>query len=167
PWSTKQRVLFTKLKMAAQQNAARVVMHEAGEKHLQEEIKKRDQKGKVDTTHINTKSACVLERETVLYDMKKKRDEKEIEEQERKERREEEKERREKEKEMNAIVKERKEQEKIRKAVIREEEKIKRTNIMAQKAEERAKNAAEKARKAEERAEATRVRLANKSLGRK
>lgn len=121
PCSTKKRVLFTKLKMAAEQNAARVVMHEAGEKHLREEIKKRDQKGKVDTRHLNTKSSCVLERETVLYDMKKKRDEKEMEEQEKEKKREQ-------EKEVKAVEKEKKEQEKLcrmeeqkKKAIVREE----------------------------------------------
>lgn len=147
PWSTKQRVLFTKLKMAAEQNAARVVMHEAGEKHLREEIKKRDQKGKVDTRHINTKSACVVERETVLYDMKKKRDEKEIEEQERKEKREQ-------EKEVKASEKERKEQEMLAKMQERKQKALEREEEKQRKAEERAKNieqkAGERARKADE-----------------
>lgn len=92
--------------MTTEQNAARLVMYEVVEQHLREEIKKTDQKGKVDTRHINTNSACVLERETVLYKMKKKRDEKEIEEQEKKERREQ-------EKEMKANEKEKMEQERL------------------------------------------------------
>lgn len=89
--------------MAAERNAARVVMHEAGEQHLREEIKRRDQKGKVDTGYINSNAACLLERETVLYKMKKKRDEKEIEEQERKGRREQEKKTRANEKERRSM----------------------------------------------------------------
>lgn len=66
-------------------------MHEAREKHLRDEIKKRDQKGKVDTCHINTNSALVLKGETVLCNMQKKHDKKEIEEQQAKEKREQEK----------------------------------------------------------------------------
>lgn len=42
PRSVKQRALFTKLKMGAEKCAARVVMHQAGEAHLREEIKKRE-----------------------------------------------------------------------------------------------------------------------------
>lgn len=147
--------------MAAEQDAARVVMHEAGERHLREEIKKKDQKSKVDTCHINSQSACVLERETVLYDMKKKRDEQEIEEQARKERREE-------EKEIRAIEKERKEEEKMRKIEQRkqkasglEEEKQRKAEERAKKAEEKAE---EKARKVRERAEIIRAKLANNTV---
>lgn len=67
----------------------------------------------------------------------------------------------------------RKEQEKISKALMGEEERVKKANNMAKKVEERARKAEEKGRKAEEkgrkaeeRAEITRVRLANKHLGR-
>lgn len=42
PRSVKQRMLFTKLKMSAEKCAARAVMHEAGEAHLREEIKRRE-----------------------------------------------------------------------------------------------------------------------------
>lgn len=75
PRSVKQRTLFSKLKMSAEKSAARAVMSQAGERHLQQEILQREQKGKADTRHVNSETACVLERGSVLTEIKRKRDE--------------------------------------------------------------------------------------------
>lgn len=65
-----------------------------GEQHLRAEIKKRNQKRKVNNRHMNSNSACMLEKKAVQYEMNKKLNEKKIGEQETNKRREQEKNRR-------------------------------------------------------------------------
>lgn len=86
PRSVKQRTIFTALKMGAEKSAARAVMFEAGEKHLQQEILQRDQKAKADTRHVNSEAACILEEGSILTALKRKRDEKDAEEKKKKQR---------------------------------------------------------------------------------
>lgn len=84
PRSIKQRAIFTKLKRSAERNAASVVMHEAGEEYLREEIKQIMSRGKADRRQLNSRAACVLERGDTLAEMKHLRDEKDAEKENRK-----------------------------------------------------------------------------------
>jgi hypothetical protein len=84
PRSIKQRTIFTKFKRSAERNAASVVMHEAGEAHLREEIKQMVAKGKADKRQLNSNAACILERGDTLAEMKRHRDEKDAEKENRK-----------------------------------------------------------------------------------
>lgn len=102
--------------------------------------------------------ACVIARETVLYDRKINRAGKEFGEPEKNERME-------KEKELHALENKREQQVRIRKAIIMEEEKVRRTYITAQKAEVRAKTAEVKAKMAATETERIRQRLAKKDSG--
>lgn len=52
--SVKQRALFTRLKICAEQFAARDIMHEAEENHMRKEIKRIMDQSKRDTRRINT-----------------------------------------------------------------------------------------------------------------
>jgi hypothetical protein len=74
---------MTKLKRSAEYSAAKVVMHEAGEEHLREEIRQIVAKGKADKRQLNSNAACILERGDVLADLKRKRDEKDAQKQNR------------------------------------------------------------------------------------
>lgn len=87
PCLIKLRLVLTKLKMSAEQNAASVVMHEAGEAHLREEVRQITARGKADRRHLNSEAACILERGEVLAEMKRKRDEKDAEQAQRRQRR--------------------------------------------------------------------------------
>jgi hypothetical protein len=115
PCAIMLRTLFTKLTKGAERNAASVVMHQAGGRHLREKIIQRNQKGKIDTRHINTNSVCIIERETVLAELKQNRDEKEAEDEANRLRQEEEKQRREIEKLRKADEKCKKAEERKRK----------------------------------------------------
>jgi len=86
PTSIKLRSVLTKLKRSAEQNAANVVMHEAGETYLREEIRQITAKGKADRRHLNSDTACLLERGEVLAELKRKRDEKDTATRQRKQR---------------------------------------------------------------------------------
>lgn len=50
------------------------------EKHLQEQAMQQEKKGQADTCHVNSHSACILKRGTVLAELKRKQDEKEAKE---------------------------------------------------------------------------------------
>lgn len=115
PRSMKQRLLFEKLRNGAERNRARAIMYQEGEKHLQMEIRQRTEKAKTDTRHVNTGSACILERETVLVGLKNRRDEKEQEDLRRKQCREEQREKRLEEQARKAEEKIKKQEEKFRK----------------------------------------------------
>lgn len=91
PHSIKQRTLYTKLKMSAEKPAATAALCDAGEQYLREEILQREQKGKADTRHVNSDTACILERGSVLNELKRRRDEKEEEDRKKKQRKAEEK----------------------------------------------------------------------------
>lgn len=54
--SMKQRVLFTKLKTTAEQNAARMIIHQVLEEHLMEKIKKQDWGSIPDNHNLNSQS---------------------------------------------------------------------------------------------------------------
>lgn len=84
PTSIKLQAVLTKLKRSAELNAANVVMHEAGEAHLREEIRQITAKGKADRRHLNSDAACLIERGEVLAELKRKRDAKDLAAQERK-----------------------------------------------------------------------------------
>lgn len=56
-----QYTVFQKLKVGAEKNAAGAAMYHAGPTHLKGVIKERDQKGKTNTTYLNTNSACIVE----------------------------------------------------------------------------------------------------------
>jgi len=86
PTSIKLRSVLTKLKRSAEPNAANVVMHEAGEAYLREEIPQITAKGKADRRHLNSDTACLLERGEVLAELKRKRDEKDAATRQRKQR---------------------------------------------------------------------------------
>lgn len=68
--------MLTKLKRSAEQSAANVVMHEAGEAYLRVEIRQITAKGQADRRHLNSNMACLLERGEVLSELKRKRYEK-------------------------------------------------------------------------------------------
>ena len=73
------RSVLTKLKSSAERNLAQVIMHQAGEAHLREEVKQITAKGKADRRQLNSDAACVLERGEVLAELKRKRDMKDAE----------------------------------------------------------------------------------------
>lgn len=50
-------------------------MYQEGEKQQQMEIQQRAEKSKADTRHMNTCLACILEWQTILVDLKNRRDE--------------------------------------------------------------------------------------------
>lgn len=58
--------------MTAEKNAAGSVMLEAGESHLREEIRLRAYNSRADTRGINSDTACVLQKGTVLAELKRK-----------------------------------------------------------------------------------------------
>lgn len=125
PSMIKLQTIITKFKNAAERNSAQVVMHEAGEAHLREVIKQKNKgcatgSGKRDTRHLNTGAACVIERDTVLLALKKKRDEQEKEEQLKKEGRQERQEQIAENKRVKQEEKERKAVEREKKAEIRQ-----------------------------------------------
>lgn len=78
--------MLTKLKRSAEQNAANVVMHEAGEAYLREEIRQITAKGKADRRYLNSDTACLLECGQVWDELKRKRDEKDAATRQRKQR---------------------------------------------------------------------------------
>lgn len=75
PPSIKQSTVFTKLKMSVEKSTVKSVMHEAGEVHLREEIRLRASQSRADTRCINYDTGCVVEKRTVLAELKRKRDE--------------------------------------------------------------------------------------------
>ncbi|KAH8144292.1 uncharacterized protein LAJ45_11740 [Morchella importuna] len=124
PSSFMAKVVFQKLANASQVQAAEAIMHNAGEEHIRKAILQKEKESKKDTRHLNTKSACILDNNT-LVELKRKRDEKDEEEIRKKQKRQEEKERRvneykiresekEKEKQQKEIEKQRKIEEKLR-----------------------------------------------------
>lgn len=155
PRSMKQRLLFEKLKNGAEKNRARAIMYQEGERHLQMEIRQRMEKAKADTRHVNTGSACILERETVLIDLKNRRDEKQQEDLRKKQYREEQREKRLKEQAKKVEEKIKKQEEKCRKLEEMEQGKQKKLQERQKKLEERQQQAEwkeqEKQRKLQER----------------
>ncbi|RPA90326.1 DDE-domain-containing protein, partial [Choiromyces venosus 120613-1] len=87
PCSIKLQSVLTKLKMSAEHNAASVIIYEAGEAHLREEVQQITVKGKADQGHLNSEAACILKCGEVLVKMKRKWDEKDTEQAQRRQRR--------------------------------------------------------------------------------
>lgn len=141
----KQKYLVGQLKKAVEENGAESVMHKAGEDHLRKQA--LVQKGKADTRHVNSHSACILERGSVLAELKRKRDEKEAEDIAKRQRKED-------EKEIREEAKRKKEEEKLQKAEERKRKSEEKEREKLRKAEERQRKVAER--------EATKSRRARK-----
>jgi hypothetical protein len=145
PSIIKLQTIISKFKNAAERNSAQMIMHQEGETYLRDLIMHKEKEGKkVDTRHLNSNAACIIERDTVLAELRQKRDQQEEETLAKKEKKELDKRVKEEEKIRREVDRRTKQEEKEQKAKERQLAKEVRQKVREEKEKDRLRRVEEK-----------------------